>query len=141
MSWKVVLLPGTGSQKRNQILIAKVFFSFITTMWKSKSSEKYQAADHLRDLRIFSLSQFDSLKPFRRTSFYPKLLFCHFYIFSNLCHFLTAELFLTFQSVLLISSSSPIPIGLRLQRAVVPATQSQLQSWAILRGHHEITAV
>lgn len=37
----------TGSQKRDQILIAKVFSSLITTVWKSKSTEKYQTAYHL----------------------------------------------------------------------------------------------
>lgn len=57
MFWKVVLLPAkTGSQKRNQKLVAEVFFSFIITIWKPQSSEKCQAATQLKDLRIFSLT-------------------------------------------------------------------------------------
>lgn len=76
-------------------------FSLIVTIWKSQSCEKCQAANHLKDLMIFFLTQFDRMKLFKRTSFHPKLLFYHFHIFSKLCHFIIAELFLTFQSVLL----------------------------------------
>lgn len=49
-------------------------------IWKSQHNEEWQAADHLKDLRIFSPSQFDSMELFKRTSFPPKLLVYHFHI-------------------------------------------------------------
>lgn len=54
--------------------------SVLTAIWKSQSSEEYQAADHLKDLRFFSPSQFASTELFKRTSFPPKLVLYHFYI-------------------------------------------------------------
>lgn len=42
--------------------------SMMTVIWTSQSSEEYQAADCLKDLRIFSPSPFDSMELFKRTS-------------------------------------------------------------------------
>lgn len=54
--------------------------SMLTAIWKSQSSEEYQAADYLKDLRLFSPSQFANMEFFKRTSFPLKLVLYHFYI-------------------------------------------------------------
>lgn len=54
--------------------------SIITAIWKSWCSEDCQAADHLKDLRIFSPLEFDSMELFKRAFFPPQLLFYHFCI-------------------------------------------------------------
>lgn len=52
--------------------------SMLTAIWKSQSSEEYEAADRLQDLRLFSPSQFASTELFNRISFPPKLVLYHF---------------------------------------------------------------